>query len=232
MAADAQVEDVWRALGVLGAGLTQAFDSPVAGDPEDQLKSHVRPFIEQCGKALGFPVVAKTESRYADVGGRPDLGIDVRGALCGHIELKAPGHGVNPNRFTGRNRQQWNNFKNLPNLIYTDGSEWILFHTGQRVARVRLSGDPTSDGFEAATTTDAEWLAVLLHTFFLWQPIAPATANSWPSSLRRWPGCCVASYWRRWTTKTRRCRNCAGTGSRRCLPTPISHSSPTPTRRR
>ena len=183
MAADAQVEDVWRALGVLGAGLTQAFDSSVAGDPEDQLKSHVRPFIEQCGKALGFPVVAKTESRYADVGGRPDLGIDVRGALCGHIELKAPGHGVNPNRFTGRNRQQWNNFKNLPNLIYTDGSEWILFHTGQRVARVRLSGDPTSDGFEAATTADAGWLAVLLHTFFLWQPIAPATAKQLAESL-------------------------------------------------
>ena len=183
MAADARVEGVWRALGVLGAGLSQAFGSPVAGDPEDQLKSHVRPFIEQCGKALGFPVVAKTESRYAEVGGRPDLGIDVRGALCGHIELKAPGHGVNPNRFTGHDRQQWSNFQNLPNLIYTDGTEWMLFHSGERVGRVLLSGDLTEDGFEAATTADAGWLAGLLHTFFSWQPIAPATARELAESL-------------------------------------------------
>ena len=183
MAADARVEGVWRALGVFGAGLTQAFDSPVPGDAEDQLKSHVRPFIEQCGKALGFPIVAKTESRYAEVGGRPDLGIDVRGALCGHIELKAPGHGVNPNRFTGHNRRQWNNFKNLPNLIYTDGSVWTLFHTGQQVAQVRLRGDLTADGFEAATTADAGWLAGLFHTFFSWQPLAPATAKQLAESL-------------------------------------------------
>ena len=183
MLAKARIEGVWRALGAFGAGLTQAFDSPVAGDPEDQLKSHVRPFIEQCGKALGFPVVAKTESRYADVGGRPDLGIDVRRALCGHIELKAPGYGANPNRFTGHNRRQWNNFKNLPNLIYTDGTEWTLFHTGKRVARVQLSGDPTSARFAAATAADAEWLAALLHTFFSWQPIAPATAKQLAESL-------------------------------------------------
>ena len=63
MGTDARVAGVWQALGALGEGLTQAFGSPVAGDPEDQLKSHVRPFIEQCGTALGFPIVAKTESR-------------------------------------------------------------------------------------------------------------------------------------------------------------------------
>ena len=183
MGADARVEGVWRALGALGAGLTQAFASPVAGDPEDQLKSHVRPFIEQCGQALGFPVVAKTESRYAEVGGRPDLGIDVGGALCGHVELKAPGHGANPNRFTGHDRRQWNNFRNLPNLIYTDGAEWTLFHTGQRVAGMRLSGDPTADGFEAATAADAGKLADLLQTFFAWQPIAPATAKQLAEAL-------------------------------------------------
>ena len=183
MGTDARVAGVWRALGVFGAGLTQAFDSPVAGDPEDQLKSHVRPFIEQCGKALRFPIVAKTESRYAEVGGRPDLGIDVRGALCGHIELKAPGNGVNPNRFRGHDRRQWNNFKNLPNLIYTDGSVWTLFRTGQQVAQVRLSGDPTADGFEAATVADAGRLADLLQTLFSWQPIAPATAKQLAESL-------------------------------------------------
>ena len=183
MGPDARVAGVWRALGVFGAGLTQAFDSPVAGEPEDQLKSHVRPLIEQCGEALGFPIVAKTESRFAEVGGRPDLGIDVRGALCGHIELKAPGRGVNPNRFRGHDRRQWSNFKNLPNLIYTDGAEWTLFQTGQPVARVRLSGDPTVDGADAATDGDAKKLADLLQTFFSWQPITPATARELAEAL-------------------------------------------------
>ena len=89
MGTDARVSGVWQALQALGEGLTQAFGSPVPGDPEDQLKSHVRPFIEQSCAALGFPIVAKTESRYAKVGGRPDLGIDVRGALSGHIERHA-----------------------------------------------------------------------------------------------------------------------------------------------
>ena len=153
MGTNARVVGVWQALGALGAGLTQAFDSPVPGDPEDQLKSHVRPFIEQCGKALRFPIVAKTGVALRGSGrSAGSWGSIVHGALGGHIELKAPGHGVNPNRFRGHDRRQWSNFKNLPNLIYTDGSVWTLFHTGQQDAQVRLSGDPTADGFDAATT--------------------------------------------------------------------------------
>ena len=127
---DRQADGVHRALRTLAQGLTQAFDSLVPGDAEDQLKSHLRPFIETAAAALGFmPVVVKTESRVADVGGRPDMGVALRGALSGHLELKAPGRGANPNRFRGHDRQQWNNFKNLPNLIYTDGLSWTLFRT-------------------------------------------------------------------------------------------------------
>lgn len=70
MATDARVAGVWQALQVLGAGLSQAFGRPVAGDPEDQLKSHVRPFIEQCGKALVADLIRLhiygKEERFAD----------------------------------------------------------------------------------------------------------------------------------------------------------------------
>ena len=181
---DRQAEGVHRALRNLGQVLTQAFDSPVPGDPEDQLKSHLRPFIEHAAAALGrLGVVVKTESRVPDVHGRPDLGVGVRGVLTGHIELKAPGRGANPSRFKGHDRQQWNNFKNLPNLIYTDGLEWILFHTGQRIAGVRLSSDLTTDGPHTATMSDAQQLGDLLQTFFSWQPIAPATARQLAETL-------------------------------------------------
>ena len=130
---DDQAAAVHRALQTLARNLTQAYASPIPGDPEDQLKSHVRPFVEAAGLALGhFDVIAKTESTAAEVHGRPDLGVGVRQVLTGHIELKAPGRGANPTRFTGHDRRQWENFKNLPNLIYTDGLEWTLFHTGKR----------------------------------------------------------------------------------------------------
>ena len=181
---DRQADGVHRALRTLAQGLTQAFDSLVPGDAEDQLKSHLRPFIETAAAALGFmPVVVKTESRVADVGGRPDMGVALRGALSGHLELKAPGRGANPNRFRGHDRQQWNNFKNLPNLIYTDGLEWTLFHSGQRITRLRLSGDLTADGARVVTLSDARQLGDLLHTFFSWQPIVPATARQLAETL-------------------------------------------------
>ena len=150
---DDQAKAVHRALQDLARGLTQAFTSLLPGDPEDQLKSHMRPFFEAAAAALGFRgVVVKTESRVADIQGRPDVGVAVINAPTGHVELKAPGRGANPNQFKGHDRQQWNNFKNLPNLIYTDGLEWTLFRTGKRVC---LSGHPTSDGDSAVTMADA-----------------------------------------------------------------------------
>ena len=181
---DRQADGVHRALRTLAQGLTQTFDSLVPGDAEDQLKSHLRPFIEAAAAALGLmPVVVKTESRVADIGGRPDLGVALRGALTGHLELKAPGRGANPNRFTGHNRRQWNNFKNLPNLIYTDGLSWTLFHTGKRVVSVRLSSDLTADGPREVTASDARQVGDLLQTFFSWQPIVPATARQLAETL-------------------------------------------------
>ena len=179
-----QAEQVHAALQTLALGLTQAFASTLPGDPEDQLKSHMRPFVEAAATALGFRgVVVKTESRVADIHGRPDVGVAVFNAPTGHIELKAPSRGANPNRFKGHDRRQWDNFKNLPNLIYTDGLEWTLFHTGERIDGVRLSGDLTTDGAGAVTMTDAQQLGGLLQTFFSWQPIAPATPRRLAETL-------------------------------------------------
>ncbi|MCY3782619.1 MAG: DNA methyltransferase [Chloroflexi bacterium] len=181
---DQQADHVHRALQDLARGLTDAFASPIPGDAEDQLKSHLRPFVEAAATALGSrDVVVKTESRVAAVRGRPDFGVGRVSGLTGHIELKAPGRGANPNRYTGRDGRQWDKFKSLPNLIYTDGHEWTLFHSGKRIDGARLSGDLTTDGPSTVALSDARQLGDLLQTFFSWQPIAPATPKRLAETL-------------------------------------------------
>ena len=106
------------------------FSLPVDADPEDQLKPLVGNLIKRVGAVVG-DVNWRTEVHPDNVDGRPDLGITLNGLLVGHIELKRPGLGARPENFTGANKSQWRRFKELPNLIYTDGSEWSLYHSGK-----------------------------------------------------------------------------------------------------
>ena len=92
------------------------FSSRIAAQPEDQLK----PGVQLVLKAAARQIETRTEVR-ADVEGRPDIGVASNRLLCGFVELKAPGKGARPQRFTGADKRQWEKFKALPNLIYTDG---------------------------------------------------------------------------------------------------------------
>ncbi len=160
------------------ASLTQNFASSVSGQPEDQLKPAVKTLMESAGRLFNQTVLLRSESRVADIGGRPDFGVDVNGLLCGYIELKAPGVGARPNSFAAKSRdaEQWKKFQSLPNLIYTDGNEWSLFHTnGEQIGpTVRLSGSVTQDGANAVTPENAAALEPLLRDFLWWEPIVPS----------------------------------------------------------
>ena len=152
--------------------LRRAYAGATRGQPEDQLKRPVADLLEGIGARLDLPVQVITEVRAYD--GRPDLGALVGGLLCGHVELKAPGEAVDPVRMRGRNKIQWNKFKALPNLVYTNGREWRLFRTGDRVGpTVRLAGDPVTEGAAAVTEADAEAITHLLRPFLRWEPIVP-----------------------------------------------------------
>ena len=104
----------------------------------------------------------------------------VGGALTGHVELKRPGLGADPNRLSGRqNKAQWERFKRLPNLIYTDGRAWGLYRTGTREgAIVELAGKPDEVGAGAVTEQDSRELAGLLRMFFAWTPIVPRSGKT------------------------------------------------------
>jgi hypothetical protein len=103
------------------------FRQPVQAQPEDQLKWPVGELLRATGGLTGLTVDWRTEVHTEDVDGRPDIGVTTNGLLTGLVELKRPGLGARPERFTGANRRQWERFKALPNLIYTDGSEWSLY---------------------------------------------------------------------------------------------------------
>ncbi len=109
--------------------VTATFALPIAFNPEDQLKGPMANLLKGIGKAMGLTVEAVTEV-HAEELGRPDLGVAVKGLLGGHVELKAPGKGANPEKFKGGDREQWERFQNLPNLIYTDGNDWALYRSG------------------------------------------------------------------------------------------------------
>lgn len=159
--------------------LTDIFALPVPCNPEDQLKGPVGTLVEGTGGRLGLAVVTVTEVQEKEIFGRPDIGVTVSGLLTGHIELKAPGKGADPKKLKGTDKAQWEKFRDLPNLLYTDGNEWALYRTGERVGKlIRLSGDVSSDGEDAVTDADAEALQELFREFFRWEPVVPSSPKA------------------------------------------------------
>nr|MDQ2694711.1 N-6 DNA methylase [Pseudomonadota bacterium] len=168
-----------NALGDFGAELTRKFRTPAAFSPEDQLKTPLEALLRAAAAALELDIGVVSEVQERTLGGRPDLGVSVGGLLAGYIELKAPGKGADPARFKGADKAQWEKFRNLPNLLYTDGNDWSLYRDGERVGkRVRLAGDVTADGRNAANAEDADALLELLRNFLYWHPVAPATPRA------------------------------------------------------
>jgi hypothetical protein len=153
------------------------FSLPVSAQPEDQLKSPVGDLLRAFGEMTSRVVDWRTEVHPDDVDGRPDIGVVTDGLLNGHVELKAPGVGARAEGFKGRNRQQWERFKSLPNLIYTDGSEWSLYRSGQLQTRTRIASDVSVGGTKTLIQKALGEHQGLLLDFLLWKPVVPGTAQ-------------------------------------------------------
>lgn len=154
--------------------LTAKFSAMAAGEPEDQLKPPVDNLFATYGKIISRNIVLKGESGLKDRLGRPDFAAHSDTLPIGYVELKAPGKGANPELFKGHDREQWNRFKNVPNLIYTDGNEWALYQNGELAGRrIRLEGDVRTDGKDAVSQSNAQDLFQLFAEFTSWSPIVP-----------------------------------------------------------
>jgi hypothetical protein len=141
--------------------------------PEDQLKTPVTGLFRN----TSTKVEASTEVRMDELKLRPDIGVSMRGALCGFVELKAPGLGSDTAHFKDRNKIQWEKLCVLPNIIYTDGLEFSLYRNGKRVGQlIRLAADLSS--VKSTKQKNIVELYALLQDFLSWKPIVPKTPRA------------------------------------------------------
>lgn len=147
---------------------------------EDQLKPLVAKLLAEFGKSIGVKVETLTESSIREHRVRPDIAVYINGLICGYVELKAPGKGADATKLKGHDATQWQKLKALPNIIYTDGTEWALYRTGEKPANLpllRLTGDLAAKGGKAITASDANALYRILKPFLQWTPIIPGEAK-------------------------------------------------------
>ena len=172
-----------KVLQAIATELTQKWQTAAQFNPEDQLKSSVEKIVKQiCQTTLGNSHInLVTEVQERAIAGRPDMGVSQAGLIIGHIELKAPDKPADPRKFAAKSAdaKQWQKFQQLPNVIYTNGNDWLLFRSGVLVEnrRVRFIGDVTSDGASAINQANLDGLTELLRDFLLWQPSTPRNSQ-------------------------------------------------------
>src|SRR5699024_7909548 len=96
------------------------------GEREAAIRAPIEDLLTTAGEKLHIRAVFHDEIRDPDRRVRPDYGLSVDGAISGYVEVKAPSRGVDPAGFTGHDLQQWERQRDLPNLLYTNGTDWRL----------------------------------------------------------------------------------------------------------
>jgi Type ISP C-terminal specificity domain/N-6 DNA Methylase len=145
------------------------------GGPESQLGNPLEQMVKAMGQLVGLAdgaVELVNETPLNGMQTRPDFAVTVNGILAGYIEMKAPGKGFDPSKYKGEHdKAQWGKLKSLPNILYTDGNGFSLWHNGECDGKpVALDGDIETSG---AKLSSPNTLTALFTSFLLWQPDAP-----------------------------------------------------------
>jgi len=171
-----------------GAAATGTLNNPaVTGQPEDQLRTPLVNLVKDICGLIGL-AAADTElvgeTSLSELMVRPDFAVTRKNALIGFIEVKAPGKGADPTKFTSKShdRNQWEKLKALPNLIYTDGNSFGLWRDGTLHTLVYLSGDVRTSG--SAMQAPQE-LVTLFEHFYQWEPVPPRSPRQLAETTAR-----------------------------------------------
>jgi hypothetical protein len=164
------------AIATFGAAARAKLSNTAAtGQPEDQIRAPFEQLLLDIATLSGFPtgsVVAVGESSVTHLKTRPDYAVTVQKALVGFVELKAPGKGADPRKFTDpHDKEQWKRLSSLPNLIYTDGNGFSLWQDGKLAGSVlHLDGNIESSGARLASPPG---LQSLFEGFLRWHRTLP-----------------------------------------------------------
>lgn len=159
------------------------------GEPEDQLRGPTENLLKEAAAGLGLHAVLHGEVRLVDLRARPDYAVSVASATVGYIEIKRPGKGAEPQRFSGHDASQWQKLRLLPNVLYSDGAEFALYRGGERVGRVARLHGKLSEAGPRLRPEDHE-LARLLKDFLYWAPEAPRRSANLSMRSLGYAACC------------------------------------------
>lgn len=140
------------------------------GQPEAAIRKPLDVLVTSIGKKLDLKVVAFDEVSDVERNVRPDYAIQVNGAITGYLEVKAPGENLDPAAFKGHNLRQWERLKDIPNLLYTNGIEWRLWHAGEPAGDPGyLMGGTLNEAGGALLGSDR--FEVIVNDFLRWEPL-------------------------------------------------------------
>jgi len=169
--------DLRRAVAKFGAVVGPLLRARI-GQAEANLTAPVETLLSDVAFALGLDFRSHREAADRTLGVRADLAVEIAKAPIGVVELKAPGMGVpgSPRWGKIRDRAQFDKLKALPNVLYTDGSNWAVFHYGVRNDVAVLEGDLERAG-SRLRPRDSVFESVLKE-FLYWQPVPPRSLRN------------------------------------------------------
>jgi hypothetical protein len=151
------------------------------GEREALIRSPLEALLSVLGSQVGVPATFHDEVRDSERRVRPDYGVMVKGAIVGYIEVKAPDRSIDPASMTGHDLEQFVRLRDIPNLLYTNGTEWRLYRDGVAKDPAHLlGGSLSSTGSNLHPDDDFE---SLIRTFLNWKPLPITNVGTLVRSL-------------------------------------------------
>ena len=156
------------------------------GMHEDQLKPLVSKLLKDFANLYGRSDFETANEQYiSELKVRPDITVYLGGLICGHVELKNPSIDLDPHRLDKRNKEQRDRLSSLPNVLHTNGRQWILRHWKNDPKEACFPKTPTSDGADVVDAESAFNLYALLKDFLGWNPNTPHEPSKLAEHLAR-----------------------------------------------
>lgn len=146
-------------------GAVRDFSVKVQAEPIGEPEAHVSQCIVEMMAQVGITVASQVREETHPI--IPDFAIIRDGNVTtGYIEVKRPAVDITPDswRATTHNGRQWRYLRQLNNVFYTNGLEWVLYQRGVESGRWRADSDSAgllaalrsvvNNGLEPVVTAD------------------------------------------------------------------------------